>query len=358
MKRRTLCVFSLLAWVLAACTMLSFKIEEQMTAQVVAAPRSAYGLTVLPMKALTYDETGYHLFELVEGSGWESGPRAHEIDGQDYSIIDREGGVQQVTATPSYNAELIQFSSHPLRAGEPLVELLEQETAEDVYLVAFSAPVPEIENLSPSLRLDGRTDTALLLSVAGGAQPFIEPQAKTQISQAPVLTPYFHPMTADYARVYSLKAVEQFLEHVPRLVLLLVMLLFPVVLWAGSCILFRRRGGRGLAAVNTTLAGLDGVCMAYVLDGVELPPSLLPAEMIFDAGHYTDTFGNIFEALMAFGENPLAKSVLCAAEDAFDRAAVILFVGLMAAVFVVIAEGLLCRGTWNKQGKLFMTAVR
>lgn len=345
MKRKALCVVSLILWVLMACTILSFKIEEQMTARVVTADRNSYGPAVLPLESLSYDGAGYHLFEMVDGSGWENGPRARELDGRGYAIVDRgHDGIQQVTASPSYNAKLIEFASRPLREGELLEELSGQEPADDVYLAVFPEPVPELGLLSTSMGLEGRTETALLLSAADAAQPFLEARARDQLYQAAELRPYIHPMTAAYTRVYSLRAVEQFMEDVPQLALLLVMLLFPVVLWVGSCVL-TSKGNRGgwLIPVNIAIAGLDAVCMAHLLDGVELPPSLLPAEMIFDFRHYTGEFGQIFDTLRSFGDAQITRGVLCAAENALRMAVVILFVGFLFAVSVIMAEGFICR---------------
>lgn len=345
MKRKVLCAFSLIVWVLTACTILSLKIEEQMTARVVTASRNAYGSNVLPLESLSYDGTSYHLFEMVDGSGWESGPRARELDSQGYSIVDREyDDVQQVMAAPSYNAKLIQFSSRPLRKGELLEELPERESADDVYLAVFPKPVPEFSVLPTSMGLEGRTETALLLSATNAAQPFLEARARDQLYQAAELRPYIHPMAAAYTRVYSLRAVEQFMEGVPRLALLLVMLLFPVVLWVGSCVLLRKwdRGG-WLIPVNIAIAGLDAVCMACVLGSVALPSSLLPADMIFDFGHYTNEFGQIFDILSAFGDAQITQSVLHTAETTLRMAVVILSAGFLFAVSVIMAEGFICR---------------
>ena len=343
MKRKVLCVFSLIVWVLAACTLLSFKIEEQMTARVVTASRNAYGPTVLPLESLSYDGSSYHLFEMVDGSGWESGPRAHELDSQGYSIVDRKyDDVQQVMATPNYDAKLIQFSSRPLREGELLEELPERESTDDMYLAIFPEPVPEFSILPTSMELEGRTETALLLSAANAAQPFLEARARHQLYQTAELKPYI--MTAADTRVYSLGAVERFMEEVPRLALVLVMLLFPVALWAGFCVMLRKwNAGGWLIPVNIVLAGLDAVCMARVLDAAALPPSLLPPDMIFDFGHYTSEFGRIFDTLRALGDDQITQNVLRTAENALRMAVVILAAGALLIASAIMVEGLICR---------------
>ena len=90
MKRRAMCVVCLILYILAACTCLSLKIEEEMRLE-------ADGMTVkglgmwgqnieIPMTALFEDAYGYHLYEVVEGTGWESGLRVSEVSPQRYAV--------------------------------------------------------------------------------------------------------------------------------------------------------------------------------------------------------------------------------------------------------------------------------
>ena len=345
MKRKVLCVFSLVVWVLVVCTFLSSKIEEQMTAQVVTVDRAPLG-NILPMESLFYDKTGYHLFEMVEGTGWESGLRARELGDQSYSIIDNEGNeddenddTQQVSASPSYNAKLIQFSSRPLKDGELAEEVNGKETAEDTYLAIFPEAIPELDSLPNSFRLESRTDTALLLSASSAAQPFMETRARSQLYQVAELRPYIHPMTATETRVYSLLAVEQFMENVPRLALLFVMLLFPVALWVEICISSRvQKGRKGIIYVNLAIAALDAACIPQLLDTIDLPSSLLPTDMIFDFGHYISEFRQMFDALKTFEGNQNAQSAFQAAENAQYMAYTTLLAGLLLAIVVITLE--------------------
>ena len=344
MKRKVLCVLSLVAWVLVVCTFLSSKIEEQMTAQVVTVDRAPLG-NILPMESLFYNEKGYHLFEMVEGTGWESGLRARELGDQSYSIIDNEGNdgdesddTQQVSASPSYNARLIQFSSRPLQENELVEEVNGKETADDTYLAIFPEAIQGLNSLPNSFKLESRTDTALLLSVAEAAKPFMEPRVRSQLYQVDELRPYIHPMMAAEMRVYSLSDVEQFMGNVPRLVLLLVMLLFPVGLWAASLIVSRRGKGRGIVLFNVAMTAVDAALVPKALSHIDLPSSLLPTDMIFDIKHYISEFRQVFDTLKTLEGNQLAQSTLQAAKNAQHMVAVILFIGILSAILVIIVE--------------------
>lgn len=348
MKRKVLFVFSLVAWVLVVCTLLSGKIEEQMTAQVVTVSRNPFGANILPLESLFYDETGYHLFEMVEGIGWESGTRARELGNQRYSIVENEDDendeTQEVSASPSYNGKLIRFSPRPLREGELLKELTEQETMDDVYLAIFPESIPELDSLPNSFKLESRTGTALLISNTKAPQPFMEARARSQLYQVTELRPYIHPMAESETRVYSLLAVEQFMDNVPRLALLLVMLLFPVVLWVGTYVLSRKRSGnKGLICTNLAIAVLDAAYIPQLLDTIDLPSSLLPTDIIFDFGHYVGEFRQVFDTLKTFEGNQLVLTTLQAAENAQHMVAIILLMGILLAILALVVEGIAIR---------------
>ena len=76
MKRRSLCVICLVLYILISCTILSLKIEKEMLTQVEVLKikdNGMWGQSVsLPQTVLFEDTKGKHLYELIEGSGWES----------------------------------------------------------------------------------------------------------------------------------------------------------------------------------------------------------------------------------------------------------------------------------------------
>ena len=86
MKRKALCFFTFVLYVLAACTVLSHWIEETMMTRAELGPVNTkaahtFVLRELPERALFRDETGLHLYEVYDGTGWESGKRIREVTG-------------------------------------------------------------------------------------------------------------------------------------------------------------------------------------------------------------------------------------------------------------------------------------
>ncbi len=234
---------------------------------------------------------------------------------------------------------MIRFSSRPLRNGEPLKVVIGQARADDIYLAIFPETVPALDSLTTWLKLESRTDTALLLSASNADQPFLEPRIRNQLYQVTELRPYIHPMIAAETRVYSLPAVERFMQNLPRLALLAILLLFPVALWAASLILSQ---SRKITLCNIAVTAVDAVLISKVLSRVDLPSSLLPADVIFDFGHYTRQFRQIFSTLKTFGNNQIAQSTLQIAKDAQHTAIIILLVGILFIILVIAAVCVIC----------------
>lgn len=85
-KQKALWVFTLVFWLVAACTLFSIKNQEQMTPQVTTTQAetsySANSPAKLPLDCLQIDsEGGIHLYEVCEGAGWEAGTRVREVQG-------------------------------------------------------------------------------------------------------------------------------------------------------------------------------------------------------------------------------------------------------------------------------------
>ena len=88
MKRRALCVFSLLFWLLTVSTFVSARVERLMTPTVeiqeINAPLPG---TTISADALFCDETGMHLYTTFEGFGWETGQRVYEVPAGGYTLM-------------------------------------------------------------------------------------------------------------------------------------------------------------------------------------------------------------------------------------------------------------------------------
>lgn len=342
MKRKVLCVFALLAWVLVACTLLSVRIEEQMTAQVVASKYSGNGSCTLPLEAVCYDETGCHAFSAAEGSGWESGLRAQEVPQDGYSV----GDALVTVSAASYGSYYIRYASRPLLDGEPLVLLPNTvEKMPDTYLLLSEMELPELTKLPRAITQRGRQWDAILLDHAEAPQPFLEARGRDTLFLSEELAPYIHPMLASQLRLYSLAAVEQLLENLPGAALLAVLLVFPAFLWLGACLVSRRRDGQRqwLIWADLALAAADALALRRVLAAIDLPPSLLPRQVVFDLGHYARELGNVLGALGRFDADPAAQALLETSRLCGQRALLILGIGLLLAVLAAAAEGFLSR---------------
>lgn len=286
MKRKVLCVFSLILFLLIFCTFLSQKIEVEMLTQVelktINGSKIYMGDISLPIDALFRDEFQVHLYEVVEGTGWESGTRIQEIDNKIYTV-DEEN--QKVTLSPGQDYQFVLTASRQPSYGE-LVEIIEEpEITPDTYLVYYPSGVPEYEVIPEGYELLSQDENALLLAVEKGTFPHFEHRAKNELCE----------IAASDMRVFSLTEVEDFLMQLPMLAMLAMLLIVPVMLWAAACIFSVRDRSRIIVLLNTILIILTLCLLPQLLEKINLPASLLPSENILDVSHYRTTFGVIFD---------------------------------------------------------------
>lgn len=286
MKRKVLCVFSLILFLLIFCTFLSMKIEVEMLTQVelktINGSKIYFGNIELPISVLFKDEYQSHLYEVVEGTGWESGMRIQEIASQQYQVSEES---QLVTLSPGQDYSFVLTASRQPSYGE-LVEIVEDtQTAPDTYLVYYPTGVPEYEGIPESYELLSQSENALLLEVEKGTFPYFEHRAKNELRE--IATPDM--------RVFSLTAVEDFLSQLPLLTAVALLLILPVMLWAASCVFSGWEKGKGVVWLNIALIVLALCVLPQLLEQINLPASLLPSENILDVSYYRTTFGVIFD---------------------------------------------------------------
>lgn len=85
-EKQALCFGSLILYILIACTIVSAWIEATMMTQVEQGPvntKAAHEAVTreLPPRSLFADQEGLHLYEIYDGTGWESGKRIREVSG-------------------------------------------------------------------------------------------------------------------------------------------------------------------------------------------------------------------------------------------------------------------------------------
>ena len=279
MKRKVVCVGILVFWGLVVCTILSVRIEEQMTIQAVKAEAKeekiepGYSRLTIPADALIQDENGTHLYYAETGDGWEEGNRVVERDPYAYSV---EG--DSIILPDSMNlTSYIQYASKPVEVGELILWCRTYPEGEDCYLVLDPGEPDQSREGWETASVTEEREGALLVSL-NGKQPFLESQARSELG------------FSGESRVYSLGDVRKFFGTFPLLAGMAALLIMTVILWAHSLRLTRNlRENRTLLTVNVILGGSMLWLFRCLADQVQLPSSLLPAENILEFGDRKST---------------------------------------------------------------------
>ena len=291
MKKKALCAFALVFWMLAAAAMISMRVEEMMIPQVVTTGAQQDRGGVLPLDVLFFDDGGTHLYSTYEGTGWEAGERVAEEDFSSYEINPERGEVRVGNAWGKF---YIRYASKPLRKGELVEVRKESGRAPDHWLAVFPEGVPEIGPLHEEVSVEEQSGQAVQFYVENAQEPYMDGRAKSLIPQI------------EEAHVYSFSQMELFLENLPRVGLVFAVLLAAVTLWLGSCLMAREaRKNRISLVVNEILGLLLLAALPLALGAIDLPSSLMPREQITDFGHFVGEYQEFFGALKSFAaENP------------------------------------------------------
>lgn len=277
MKNHVFCVFFLIFLTLVTCTVLSGKIEEEMTLEVIGYPKNtSYDSFSMPKDMYFTDEQGSHLYEVYEGTGWESGLRAREISVEGgYFTVDRDYTiVRGASRQPVY--------------GE-LVELYDgKDTGPGTYVAYYPNGVPEQNAMLFQAEILEQSEHVLVLYQKAAVQPFTENRTKGGLIQ----------LTAPQWDVYSLDALDQLLRNIPNSMLAIGLVLSVAVLGVCICILSYH------AKRNQWLLLLNGILIVFLLNGlsqvlkqIDLPASMLPRDTVFNISHYRRELAAIFDAL-------------------------------------------------------------
>ena len=320
MKRRVICFFVLVFWGLIICTLLSESIEQQMTAQVVAVTATGFPEEKLPVDSLNSDDTGVHLYKVVEGSGWESGSRVQEVTPNEYRI---EKG--SILVTTGQGDNYIQYASKPIASGDLIQVTRQYQGQEGNYLVIGSTGTEMSTELWKDVSLVERNETALLLSMVG-KQLYMEAQIRSALS------------IPEENQVYSLGDVNTFFENIPLVATLLVLMIVSVILWGYSCILSRNlRKNRfllmGNLAIGVVLLGI----FARVTHAIHLPSSLLPGDNIFKLNYYTYEFSEILGTLKGFSSTAASEVAEALKRNVLLAGGVVLL-GIMSCIVILLVE--------------------
>ena len=321
MKRKALCFFTFVLYVLAACTVLSHWTEETMMTRVELGPVNTkaahtFVLRELPERALFRDETGLHLYEVYDGTGWESGKRIREVTGW---TTQGDGTVY----VPGYPDTAYVFSAtRQPRAGEKVSLLESQERGDDIYLLIFGGELPKDAQLPLETVGFEVKGNAALMEMRSFPVPFMEQRAKTASE-----------LTGFAERIFSMGDTEQFLNQLPRIAggaaVLLAGLVFLIAVW-------RMPKAGLLRCVNGALAALCLCLLPGTLSKILLPGSLLPEENVFALSHYRTALDAVFNGLAAF---PDAFQALAQARDtAFSTSGRVLLLGAGITAGILLLE--------------------
>ncbi len=285
MKKRVICFFSLILYLLLACLLLSVKIESEMMPQVIISERKNRGGSFgFNQSVLISDEEGRHLYEVVNGSGWDSGNVAQELPASSW-YIDDNGTVQFTGGGLIYR--FVYSASRPLQEGENVTIIEKTEKQPDDYLYLYDGGVPEEYVLPKTAEILAQTENALLLHIEEGQSPFLEQTALSLTDSTKMAT-----------RAFSLTDATRFVKTFPVLVALGFLLVAGIVFWGMACLfgLFFEEHKLWVWR-NITFAGVSIIILAILLIFVELPASMMPTTSIFDWQHYRDELALITNAL-------------------------------------------------------------
>ena len=350
MKRKSLCAFCLVLWVLVVCSILSYRIEEWMIPWVdtvgIQSDMDTFGY-YLPTDALVYEEDRPVLYEVAEGIGWESGKQVKEVSEAFYAVLPDQIMVHAPSSNPYLhyaskefrNLEVVNVTAEPL------------ERAEDTWLLTVPRGTFDLDRIPRTVELEAESEDALLLSAKSAKQPFISGRAKGEILFGQTELPENPHLGWE---LYSLGEVEKMLAALPFLAVLLAGVLFSVGLWVASCFLSKNaRKNRGFLLSNLGICTALLVSLPFFLKTIDLPSSLLPKMNIFEFAHYHGEFREIFSALtgLANAGSQAAAAVLKSADQAKSLFFGILLLGIVLLAAVIFAELFLARKRRALTGK-------
>lgn len=338
MKRRVLCVFLLILYLLVVCTMLSAKIEEEMSTLVKVEKRTSSRQTgrsmTINIRAVYTDSEGDHLYEVREGEGWDNGLRTYDVPGFGINMVD---GVATLYGPRDY--VFVRAASRQPRDGELATIVEEFETGKDTYLYYYKHGIPTEWDLPPYLTVIAQSENALLMENSEGTFPFLPHLAKTWT------------VTTDMAnRVFSLSEVCLFLNELPKVTLAFTLFGMGLILLLISFLLLNDRKllyGNTVAIV--TMTGLWGL----VLSKIDLPASLLPSSNILDLEYYKNEMILIGEELECMAGQSYNISELM--NDIQQQCVCVLYTGLLFVGVIAIFEVIIL---WKKSNWEVVMKIR
>ncbi len=299
MKRKVLCVFSLLGYLLLFCSLFApFAQREMALLAEVKNVRANENRNV----SLSYysgqwgDKSG--LFQVVEGTGWSTGDRADIIPEQYYTM--QKGYFSQIAGHillhPGTAYQVIVSASRMPQVGDAVevVELTEHRGEKLIVYTPEGAFQPR--PLPNNFTIVQQGEKGMLMDTIGIKMPYLEHLMVQSIESR---------IEAEGMRVYSYTDAKNFMAQFPLLALMLGLLLSGIILWGGTCLLTRKERPAWLFWRNIGAMALTLLLALLLTKFIDLPASLMPPKSILDIGHYACEFSNIFTAMESMGNSSL-----------------------------------------------------
>lgn len=330
MKKRVLCLFSLILYLLCACTILSLKIEQEAMVEVeceLRATSESRSATSVRISSVYTDTEGDHMYQVVDGTGWETGLRIAEIPKSSWTLNVNPNGLFYAQVSGGEDYRIVLAGSRQPQAGERVRVVENFVRTSDEYLGIYPSGVRQPLEPPRTLTVAGQGENAVLFACEDAKLPFLPANIKTS------------SVTTDRAqRIISLTEAEQLLRALPSVAVLGAVLLFGLVLWATTCCLsLRTDRTRGLIWCNTVLIAASLALLAYAATRFDLPSSMLPPKNLLQWSYYTEEYGQILAALEDMGMQDHVLVSLCPAM--VREGAQILRNGLLLSLTVPLAEG-------------------
>lgn len=304
MKRKVLCIFSLVAYLLLFCTIFAPMAGREMAILVdikQIKKNVNFNPSVAGSCALWDGEE--IVFQVVEGTGWNTGSRVDPLPQQYYSIAyNLNGNPSHVVLSPGAEYSVI-LSASGTPHKDDLVEIVDAKESPGEKLILYCPKgIQEIKLLQNNFTVSKQGDQGILIDTISIKMPYFEHRI-VQALKARII--------AEGLRVYSYTDAKSFLYQLPLLSLMAGLLLCGVVLWGGTCLLTKKQQSGRLLWVNTGAISLTLLLIWPLTYAVDLPASLMPPNSILDLGHYFREFSNIFTALASAGDQSLHTLSIC-----------------------------------------------
>ena len=332
MKKNVLCLFSLILYGLLACTILSTRIQEEMTTLVrvedrIASKRdpktiSLNSRSLFEKNRYPIAEDGYYLFEIADRGGWSPGIRTHPVP--EYTF---QGETAVVYVHIDRNYTFVRAASRNPLPGKLAQPVKYFQRGADTNLLIYGRAFPKTREMPPGYTLAGEGDHALLLKTTQGSFPFLPHYLRTA------------NMTTDFAQwVFSLTEAKTFLSVVPNAAVIGMSLLGVVLLWVFSCVLaVHADNHKWLLALNGLLALASLALIWYI--PLDFPASMLPPASILDWDYYRSEFSVLLTGLANFPEE--LAPMQAAITQMQGRCRTVFRIGLAVPALLILAEAIL-----------------